>query len=59
MQPRDEQLKKDFLQSDEIHREDLPNRGSKRALKIRRALEDMEETKRLSSFFGDYYWSNV
>ena len=59
MQSRDEQLKKDFLQSEEINREDLPNRGSKRALKIRRALEDMEETKRLSSFFGDEYWSDV
>ncbi|WP_062260088.1 hypothetical protein [Endozoicomonas arenosclerae] len=59
MSNKDTQLKKDYLQEEEISRDDLPNRGSKRALKIRRALEDREETKKLSSFFGDSYWGDV
>ncbi|WP_252177665.1 hypothetical protein [Endozoicomonas sp. 4G] len=59
MANKDKQLKKDYLQEEEIIRDDLPNKGSKRALQIRRALEDREETKRLSSFFGDSYWGDV
>ena len=59
MSNKDKKLKKDFLQDDEIHREGLPNKGSKRALQIRRALEDREETKKLSSFFGDSYWKEI
>ncbi|MGI9282361.1 MAG: hypothetical protein ACR2PX_22410 [Endozoicomonas sp.] len=59
MSNKDKQLKKDFLQQQVISRDDLPNKGSKRALKIRRALEDREETKKLSTFFGDSYWGDV
>ena len=58
MSNKDKQLKKDYLQADEINRDDLPNKGSKRALKIRRALEDREETKKLSTFFGESYWGD-
>ncbi|AMO54365.1 PA3496 family putative envelope integrity protein [Endozoicomonas montiporae] len=36
----------------------IPEKGSKRALYIRRALEDREEKKRLSSECGDDYWSD-
>ncbi|WP_257281856.1 MULTISPECIES: hypothetical protein [unclassified Endozoicomonas] len=59
MANKDTQLKKDYLQEEEIIRDDLPNKGSKRALQIRRALEDRQETKKLSSFFGDSYWGDV
>ncbi|WOG27994.1 hypothetical protein [Endozoicomonas sp. 8E] len=59
MANKDIQLKKDYLQEEEIVRDDLPNKGSKRALQIRRALEDRKETKKLSSFFGDSYWGDV
>ncbi|UYM18298.1 hypothetical protein [Endozoicomonas euniceicola] len=38
-------------------RDEMPAKGSKRALYIRRALEDREEKKRLSSECGNDYWS--
>ncbi|WP_330926185.1 hypothetical protein [Candidatus Sororendozoicomonas aggregata] len=55
----DHQMEKDFLLDDGIQREDLHEKGSKRALQIRRALEDREETKRLSSLCGGDYWEDI
>ncbi len=55
----DHQMEKDFLLDDGIQREDLHEKGSKRALQIRRALEDREETKRLSSLCGGDYWEDL
>ena len=37
----------------------MPTKGSKRALYIRRALEEREEKKRLSSACGEDYWSEI
>ena len=56
---KDNKVEKDFLLDQAIQKEDLHNKGSKRALQIRRALEDREETKRLSSLFGDDYWEDI
>ena len=56
---KDIQMEQDFLLDKVIQREDLHEKGSKRALQIRRALEDMEETKRLSSICGDDYWEDI
>ena len=51
--------KKDSIVSSESSRDDIPQKGSKRALYIRRALEDREEKKKLSSVCGEDYWSDV
>ena len=56
---KDSKIKKDFLLEQANQKKPLHNKGSKRALQIRRALEDREETKRLSSICGDDYWENV
>ena len=56
---KDIKMEQDFLQSKVIQKEDLHEKGSKRALQIRRALEDMEETKRLSSLCGEDYWDDI
>ncbi len=56
---KDNKVEKDFLLDQGIQKEDLHEKGSKRALQIRRALEDREETKRLSSLFGDDYWEDI
>ncbi|PJE79611.1 hypothetical protein CI610_01420 [invertebrate metagenome] len=56
---KDAQMEQAYLQDRAILKEDLPNKGSKRALKIRRALEDREETKRLSSLCGEDYWDDI
>lgn len=52
-------LAKEFLQDQGIQKEDLHEKGSKRALQIRRTLEDREETKRLSALFGEDYWEDI
>ena len=56
---KDKKTKKDFLLDADQLRDELPEKGSKRALKIRRALEDREESKRLSMLCGDDYWSDI
>ncbi|MDD7805627.1 MAG: hypothetical protein PUP46_08735 [Endozoicomonas sp. (ex Botrylloides leachii)] len=56
---KDMQMEKDFLLDKAIQKDDLYDKGSKRALQIRRALEDMEETKRLSSLCGNDYWEDI
>lgn len=47
---------KEFILDEHLIRPDLELKGSKRTLQIRRALEEREEDKRLSSIFGDDYW---
>ena len=52
-------IKKDSITSSGDARGDMPVKGSKRALYIRRALEEREEKKRLSSSCGEDYWSDA
>ncbi|WP_157673439.1 hypothetical protein [Endozoicomonas ascidiicola] len=47
---------KEFILDDHLVRPELENKGSKRTLQIRRALEEREEDKRLSAIFGHDYW---
>ena len=55
--PKNNNAKKPIVESNDNVRQVIPEKGSKRALYIRRALEDREESKRLSSICGDDYWS--
>lgn len=55
--PKNKNAKKTIVESNDNARQAMPEKGSKRALYIRRALEDREESKRLSSICGDDYWS--
>ncbi len=48
----------DFLIAENNQSVELVEKGSKRSLQIRRALEDREENKRLSALFGNEYWSD-
>ena len=50
---------KELLIDEDLIRPELENKGSKRILQIRRALEDREENKRLSSICGEDYWDGV
>ena len=50
---------KELLIDEELIRPDLDTKGSKRTLQIRRALEDREENRRLSSICGEDYWEGV
>ena len=56
---KDNKIENDFLLDQKIEKEDLHNKGAKRAFQIRRALEDREETKRLSSLCGNDYWGDI
>lgn len=56
---KDKKTKKDFLLDEELNSSELASKGSKRALQIRRALEDREESKRLNAFIGDDYWEDI
>lgn len=55
----DNKVEKDFLGDEKIQNEDLYDKGSIRAMQVRRVLEDREETKRLSSICGEDYWGNI
>ncbi|MGI9277905.1 MAG: hypothetical protein ACR2PT_24045 [Endozoicomonas sp.] len=55
----DKKTKKDLLLDKDQIRDELPEKGSKRALRIRRALEDREDSKKLSMICGDDYWSDI
>ena len=50
---------KECLIDEELIRPELDSKGSKRTLQIRRALEDREENKRLSSICGEDYWEGI
>ncbi len=50
---------KELLIDEELIRPDLETKGSRRTLQIRRALEDREENKRLSSICGEDYWDGI
>ena len=50
---------KELLIDEDLIRPDLVNKGSRRTLQIRRALEDREENKRLSSTCGEDYWEGI
>lgn len=52
-------IKKGSIASSDDARSGVPEKGSKRALYIRRALEEREEKKRLSSVCGEDYWSDA
>lgn len=51
--------KKEYLLDKKLLRPELETKGSRRTLQIRRALEDREENKRLSSICGEDYWEGV
>ena len=50
---------KELLIDEELIRPELDNKASRRTLQIRRALEDREENKRLSSICGEDYWEGI
>ena len=50
---------KEFILDEHLIRPELKEKGSKRTLQIRRALEDREEEKRLSTIFGNDYWDGI
>lgn len=50
---------KECLIEEELLRPELDSKNSRRTLQIRRALENREENKRLSSIFGEDYWEGV
>lgn len=57
--PKVKSSKKNSIASSEDARNDMPLKGSKRALYIRRALEQRQESKRLSGICGDDYWTDA
>lgn len=52
-------VEKEFIIDEDLIRPALEQKGSKRTLQIRRALEEREEDKRLSAIFGDDYWEGI
>ena len=56
--PKNKASKKTSIAASGHPRDEMPEKKSKRALYIRRALEDREEKKRLSSECGEDYWGN-
>ncbi|WP_257296086.1 PA3496 family putative envelope integrity protein [Endozoicomonas sp. YOMI1] len=52
-------VEKEFILDEHLIRPELEQKGSKRSLQIRRALEDREEDKRLSAIFGEDYWEGI
>ena len=50
---------KELMLDKKLLRPELESKGSRRTLQIRRALENREENKRLSSLCGDDYWEGV
>ena len=50
---------KEFILDEQLIRPELEQKGSRRTLQIRRALEERQEAKRLSAIFGDDYWADV
>ncbi|MDP0588035.1 MAG: hypothetical protein QS748_02035 [Candidatus Endonucleobacter bathymodioli] len=56
---KDNKIENDFLGDERIQSEDLHDKGSRKAMQLRRVLEDRAETKRLSSICGDNYWGDI
>lgn len=50
---------KELMLDKELLRPELESKGSRRTLQIRRALENRQENKRLSSLCGDDYWEGI
>ena len=50
---------KEFILEEQLIRPELEQKGTRRTLQIRRALEERREDKRLSAIFGDDYWSDI
>jgi|GEM_PF-4267809 len=50
---------KEFILDEQLIQPELEQKGSRRTLQIRRALEERQEDKRLSAIFGDNYWDGI
>ncbi|WP_257264931.1 hypothetical protein [Endozoicomonas sp. ONNA2] len=56
---KSKKAEKEYILDEQLIRPELEQKGSRRSLQIRRALEDREEDKRLSAIFGEDYWEGI
>ncbi len=56
---KEKKATKEFILDEQLIQPELEQKGSRRTLQIRRALEERHEDKRLSAIFGDNYWDGI
>lgn len=56
---KEKKATKEFILDEQLIQPELEQKGSRRTLQIRRALEERQEDKRLSAIFGDNYWDGI